>query len=447
MDSLKVKILSRKLIKPSIPTPNDVRFLKISLFDQLAPPVYVHILFYYLQGDDADYNSAKNDEKWARMEQSLSQVLTKYYPLAGRFVKDDLLIDCGDQGVEYFEARVNGKLAVFLQERSEIELLNKFLPGDVLPSVLSVTSPLLVIQINKFDCGGVVLGIRISHIVADACTMMAFAKEWANKCCTGLMEMINNVVSPGNYDLIVSLFPTRSTIAGRRPPTSSKNPAKIVTRRFLFDEIIIGKVKQITVSSSSTNFHPSRNVVVIAMLWKALMGVSIAQHGYLRDSIISIAMNLRGKTATLSMSEVNYGNFWLSVIVPFKAKTDKMELVELMILLKNSIKSMSEKLATASADDISTMLINCRNEMFEKRFLHDGVDVYVCTSWCRFPIYEVDFGWGKPHWVSQISKPFEGIVLLDTKNGDGVEAWVSLQENYMIEFERQLEILVSESKL
>ncbi|XP_027108874.1 acetyl-CoA-benzylalcohol acetyltransferase-like [Coffea arabica] len=436
-DSLKVQIFSRKLIKPSNPTPSHLRSFKLSLFDQLAPPLYVHVLFYYLL--DEDHNRAKNDERFAQMQKSLSWVLSKYYPLAGRFLRDELLIDCADQGVEYFEAQVNGELVEFLQERPEIELLDKFLTWDPPPSPYLATSPLVAVQINKFECGGVVVGIQISHFIADASSMMTFLKEWANSC-TSPTE-VYKVLSPNYNDHIVSIFPAR-TLSGPKPRPPADYPAKIVTQRFLLDETMIEKIMEgAALSCSKCNFHPSRVVVALALIWRALLGVCLAKRGHFRDSIVAIAMNLRGKTA-LTISEPNYGNFWTSVIVPLEAKNAKIELQELMILLDNRIKSTSEKLATASPEDISSMLIDSRREIIEKRYLSVGIDVYVCTSWCRFPIQEVDFGWGKPHWVSHASKAFEAIGLMDAKKGEGLEAWVSLKEEDMTEFKRELEVLV-----
>nr|XP_027102776.1 acetyl-CoA-benzylalcohol acetyltransferase-like [Coffea arabica] len=435
-DSLKVQIFSRKLIKPSNPTPSHLRSFKLSLFDQLAPPLYVHILFYYLL--DEDHNRAENDERFAQMQKSLSRVLSKYYPLAGRFLKDELLIDCADQGVEYFEAHVNGELVEFLQEGPEIELLNKFLPWNPPPSPYLATSPLVAVQINKFECGGVVVGIQISHFIVDASSMMTFLKEWANSC-TSPTEMYP-VLSPNYNDHFVSIF--RQEHYQGLNPGPADYPAKIVTQRFLLDETIIEKIMEgAALSCSKCNFHPSRVVVALALIWRALLGVCLAKHGHFRDSIVAIAMNLRGKTA-LTISEPNYGNFWTSVIVPLEAKKAKIQLQELMILLDNRIKSTSEKLATASPEDISSMLIDSRREIIEKRYLSVGIDVYVCTSWCRFPIHEVDFGWGKPHWVSHASKAIEAIGLVDAKKGEGLEAWVSLKEEDMIEFKRALEVLV-----
>ncbi|KAL3529535.1 hypothetical protein ACH5RR_008857 [Cinchona calisaya] len=52
------------------------------------------------------------------------------------------------------------------------------------------------------------------------------------------------------------------------------------------------------------------------------------------------------------------------------------------------------------------------------------------TSWCKFPIYEVDYGWGKPISVCIPPMPEENVVILfDTTCGEGIEAWISMFEN------------------
>ena len=64
------------------------------------------------------------------------------------------------------------------------------------------------------------------------------------------------------------------------------------------------------------------------------------------------------------------------------------------------------------------------------------------TSLCRFPIYEADFGWGKPVWVGSTKMLYHNIVtFIDTKSGDGIEAWICLKEEDMVKFEMDKEVL------
>lgn len=64
------------------------------------------------------------------------------------------------------------------------------------------------------------------------------------------------------------------------------------------------------------------------------------------------------------------------------------------------------------------------------------------TSLCRFPLYDADFGWGKPVWVSTAPMPFNNLVVfMDTHSGDGIEAWVNLKAEDMAKFVVDQELL------
>ncbi|KAI9107963.1 hypothetical protein K1719_020836 [Acacia pycnantha] len=64
------------------------------------------------------------------------------------------------------------------------------------------------------------------------------------------------------------------------------------------------------------------------------------------------------------------------------------------------------------------------------------------TSLCRFPIYEVDFGWGNPTWVGPPTWKFKNVVALkDTKSSGGIEAYVSLTEGNMAKFQQDEQLL------
>ncbi|KAJ6771542.1 F21J9.9 [Salix koriyanagi] len=66
----------------------------------------------------------------------------------------------------------------------------------------------------------------------------------------------------------------------------------------------------------------------------------------------------------------------------------------------------------------------------------DGdVDFYVSTDFCTFPFYGIDFGWGKPAWVTVPARANKNaIIIMDARDGRGVEAWVTLTEEDMTFF-------------
>ncbi|KAK4367225.1 hypothetical protein RND71_015105 [Anisodus tanguticus] len=417
------------MLKPSTPTPNHLRSLKLSLFDQTAPPLYVPILFHYLPSSEGII------ERCDKLQKSLAETLTMFYPLAGRYRKDDLPIHCNDEGVEYVETKVNADLAEFLHQGTKnIELLNDLLLWCVPPDAHLPSSPLLGVQVNIFNCGGLVIAIQISHVLTDAFTLATFVIEWAHISQTGTTKA--NYIE--NFSHLPSLFPTRVPSGPQFSPTSDIGGSyKIVTRRFVFDALTIAKLKS---NSSATLRKPTRVVVVLSVLWKVLVGISSAKHGHSRDSSLCVTIGLRGKS-NIPSSEHALGNFVMFGIADIEANQPREELNNFINLVGNTIWDTSVGIGKASVDDISSMYVNTYTKVVDKLRKGDEMDIYLCTSWCRFPWYEADFGWGTPFWVSSVSHGVEAICLIDTKDGDGIEAWVSLTENDMAEFERDPHIL------
>ncbi|KAK8659517.1 hypothetical protein V6N13_029717 [Hibiscus sabdariffa] len=68
--------------------------------------------------------------------------------------------------------------------------------------------------------------------------------------------------------------------------------------------------------------------------------------------------------------------------------------------------------------------------------------VFLFTSLCRFPLYEADFGWGKPIWAGSGDREMKNVTtFMDTITGDGIEAWITLSEEEMAKFDSDEELL------
>ncbi|KZT75441.1 vinorine synthase-like [Dorcoceras hygrometricum] len=68
------------------------------------------------------------------------------------------------------------------------------------------------------------------------------------------------------------------------------------------------------------------------------------------------------------------------------------------------------------------------------------------SSWCRFGWYDIDFGWGKPVWISLAvcgdseTVAADGATFMDTRFNDGIEAWMTLAQDYVASFEENEDI-------
>ncbi|KAJ8645830.1 hypothetical protein MRB53_007578 [Persea americana] len=143
---VKVEVLSKERIKPSSLTPLHLRSFNLSVLDQLAPRFYIPMLLFYTAKDSN--HLLQTNQVAQKLKTSLSKTLAVFYPLAGR-IKDDDTIDCNDQGVEVFHARVDGHLPEFLK-RPHVEVLEQLVPGDSFRTRSSADVP-LAIQVNSMN--------------------------------------------------------------------------------------------------------------------------------------------------------------------------------------------------------------------------------------------------------------------------------------------------------
>ncbi|PWA50330.1 transferase, Chloramphenicol acetyltransferase-like domain protein [Artemisia annua] len=163
---------SSKLVKPFFPTPPTLRHYKIGLVDELMPFMNVGVALYF--STDSNHDA----EFVTRLENSLEKTLPRFYPLAGRFVNKTLTIDCNDQGVDFIHAKVNIKLQDILAPNVNVKYVDDFIPSKKF-AIDQFHEPLLTVQVTMFECGGVALGVNVSHKIVDASTLSTFVTEWA----------------------------------------------------------------------------------------------------------------------------------------------------------------------------------------------------------------------------------------------------------------------------
>ncbi|KAJ0094107.1 hypothetical protein Patl1_16844 [Pistacia atlantica] len=421
---MKVEITAKEIIKPSSSTPHNLRNFKLSLLDQLAPPTYEPLLlFYSFNGDAADSH---------RLKKSLSDTLTHFFPLAGR-VKDNIEIDCSDYGAVYVEARVACLLSDFLKQPNA-DALKEFLPVEVDSTEAAGRDALLLVQSSFFSCGGVAIGVCLSHKLGDAATLSTFIKSWA-------AANIGSELQQRPLYIASSLFPTMSFSEGVLPPPALLNftKGKCVVKRFVFDAPKIAALKSIAASASVQ--QPTRVEVVTALIWKCAMNASRSNSGFSKLSLLSQSVNIRRRTEP-PLPDDSIGN----LVGYFPAQKDEsdIELQGLVRELRTGKQDFSKKYVKKLQSEVAyEEITESLKEELCMLISHD-MEFYICTSLCNFSFYDIDFGWGKPTWVTNISGgPLKNVVkLIDTRGGDGaIEAWVILSEQDMALFEKDKELL------
>jgi len=420
MATMNLEIISKEIIRPSSPTPHNLRNHKLSFLDQLAPTTYTPIILYYhaKKGHDVD-----RVQKSSELKKSLEQTLNRFYPLAGS-VKEDNSIECNDEGVEYYEALVACKLSEALHEFNA-EILNKFLPFEPFAS----REVLLAVQCNFFDCGGVAIGVCISHRIADGASAATFLGAWSDTS-RGVAAAVEAVCP--NFDAAAMYFPPKEISWGKGDLVVTKD--KIVTRRLVFDKSNIAALKD---KAFSVPKLPTRVEPVSAFIWKRLMAISKSKPAPVRVHVAIHVVNLRERTVP-PMPMHSIGNLVYSAVI-LSTHDDHDSHGILVNKLSNAIRGINgdyvKKLHRGMILDSLTKGVKLSSE--------GGMEIYKFSAWCRFPLYETDFGWGEPtSWVCLPAVPIKNqVYLLSTRDGHGIEAFVNILEEDAPVFDGDPELL------
>ncbi|KAI9108009.1 hypothetical protein K1719_020882 [Acacia pycnantha] len=418
-----VEIISKEIVKPSSPTPQHLRHYHLSFLDQLSPQVnnsWVYFFSVHQTSKPFNITDASN-----HLKKSLSQVLSYFYPLAGRLTNTNF-VDCNDDGVPYIETRVRCRLRHIIDNPSPADV-RKFLPYEMDEAVNTVAGG----QVNVFDCGGVAIGVSMSHKVGDALSYFHFVKSWAAVCRGGEPEQ--NIRTHFQSSM---LFPPKDMSGYNR-----KFPIdKIVSRRFVFEASVIESLRAKHSEKMKKNDllegtkQPSRIEVLSTFIWTRFEEAT-KEEGGKKNHLVAWTVNLRPRMDP-PLPEHAFGNYsWY--IRTFPSSDEKGECNDLGMKLR-------EELSKIDKDFIVELQEG--EEWKRERSSSDSNEemvVFSFTSLCWFPVYEVDFGWGNPVWAGPPTWKFKNVVVFkDTVSGDGcIEAYISLTEEDMAKLEGNEEFL------
>ncbi|PON57762.1 Transferase [Parasponia andersonii] len=429
-----VEIIGKEIIKPSSPTPPHLESYKLSFLDQLCPAIYTSIVLFYPKNDDA-----KSDQISHHLKKSLSEALTRFYPLVGRII-NGTTIDCKGNGVPFVEAKFNGFLSTLL-DQPDSQVLKQLVPAKN-ESPEAGTGPLMLIQATFFNCGGLVLGVCMSHKVADAATISMVLKGWAS-CSNG-----GDCTYVPDFS-VASHFPPRELPLEPLPAAATEHDQELkkevencVTKRYVFEKLTIAALK--AKAASDEVKQPTRVEVITALIWKCAikaLRLSSSSNSKLHKHCVLVQLvNIR-KRVEPPFPENSFGNL-LGYLTVQSGYEDKQELGGLVSKLRKAIKDYSEnKAKKLRGKEALELHLNGPKEPGDL-VSSDDVSPFFSASWCNFGFYEVDFGWGRPIWATRIISPFENsMALLDTREGDGVEVLLTLSKETMAAFERDTELL------
>ncbi|PON64741.1 Transferase [Parasponia andersonii] len=424
---VEVEIVSKEIIKPFNPTPQHLCSYQLSFLDQISPTVYNPSVMFYNPEKDTDFNVFEISNK---LKKSMSHVLTLFYPLAGRLKENTAFIDCNDEGIPYSEARVNCQLSHVLKNPILPKELNKFIPfesDDMSDLVLGV-------QLNIFECGAIAIGSCISHKIADGLSSFMFLKSWA------AIARGDHMQARPQFEA-AKLFPPRN-ISGFSPRVGITNKNSIISKRFVFSASAIEALRQ---KYAVDNKGSSRVEALSGFIWDRLVAATQAESKTADDFNQRLytmvhAVNLRTRIEP-PLSEHSFGNlFRIVMIVPSIDESQSEKKRGIVQQMREHISGIDDKYVKKLQEGTEHLdFIRKRAKEFSTRETSSFLSF---SSWCKFPLYESDFGWGKPIWVGLPPLTFKNlVVLMDTRSGNGIEVYINLDQNDMAKLETDDEFL------
>ncbi|OIT29898.1 PREDICTED: acylsugar acyltransferase 3-like [Nicotiana attenuata] len=429
-----VSISDKSFIKPSTLTPSTVRLHKLSLVDQSFSNMYIPFAFFYPKQQKEESNNSQLSHIADLLQRSLSQTLVSYYPYAGK-LRDNATVECNDMGAEFLSVQIKCPMSEILNHPHATDAESIVFPKDLPWKNNYEGGNLLVVQLSKFDCGGIAISICLSHKIGDGCSVINFLNDWAS------VTRDHRFVVPSPRFVADSIF---SSLNGPliAPHIMSSNVSECVQKRLVFPTAKLDALRaKIAVESGVEN--PTRSEVVSALVYKCATKAAVAStSANIHPSKLVHYLDVRTMIKPrLPRSAI--GNL-LSVFST--AATQDIELPRLVHNMRKEVEVAYKK------DQVqqNELLLEVVESMKKGKLAFEEKDencttpttMYFCSNLCKFPFYSVDFGWGKPERVCLGTGPFANFFFLkDYQTGRGVEARVTLQKQHMSAFERDEELL------
>ncbi|XP_024536514.1 hydroxycinnamoyltransferase 1-like [Selaginella moellendorffii] len=260
--------------------------------------------------------------------------------------------------------------------------------------------------VTEFRCGGVCVAWSFDHLVMDGSSLWQFMCSWS-EICRGLsisMPPTHDRFFEQQHEQFSSITPT-SSLSYVFEEVSNGMEAKI----FEFDDGTIERLKFLA-SGSFSAFE-----VVASQVWIALCK---ARHlPASQKTSHQLPLNCRSRLSTPLLAGY-FGNCVFCAL----AESTAGELVTGGLPFTGAV--VHEAIT--------------RSNPFSKG-VTDGVDTWGGSS-PRFPMYSLDFGWGKPAAVRHATKLWNGFCFYDPspRGGKAIEVTVFLPPETMAKFSEKV---------
>ena len=436
-----VRMKNCYMVKPAEPTWKGR--LSLSEWDQTGIITHVPIIYFYRPTEN--WNKPV-DKISTTLKESLSRALVPFYPVAGRLHRlngGGLELNCKAEGVQFIEAESDSKLDELgdLSRSSEYYYDLQLTPA-VDYSLPMHELPVLIVQLTRFACGGISLGLSISHAVVDGPSALHFFFEWAGLTqgdpiktmpfhdrevlrAGELLAGLPSCLEHCGFDRLPLLLGQSDNFEERKKEIA---PALLTVTKEQLD-----KLKKIANAGRDSETRPySRYETLAGHIWRC--ACKVRKHQAEQPTALAVCVDVRSRMKP-PLPSGYFGNASFDVI----ATSSSGELVSNS--LGYAASRIREAINKVTNEYIWSTLEYLKNQkdltMFQdlplagtNEELFYGNPNLGVVSWLRLPLYGLDFGWGKEvdMCLGAHESDFDGdFVLLQSPSSDDGSLIVSLR--------------------
>ncbi|CAL1374199.1 unnamed protein product [Linum trigynum] len=396
---MKVAVKESCMVKPAKETPR--QRLWLSNLDQLFVKNNAHMTM--LQ--PYRHNGSHNFFDGRVMKESLSQALVAFFPAAGRLARDEsgrFEIDCGGQGVLFVEAETDATISDMGEFHPAPELLQLIPQVDFSKAISSI--PLLHLQVTRFRCGGVCLGIGYHHGLSDGTGSYNLFTTWS-LLARGLPAATN--LPPPLLD--------RTILRSRSPPAptcqhpeydddqlQTPRPPRTLTSTMNLN-LSVDQIARLKDEASNYTTYE----VVAAHIWRC---VTLARRFAYQDQTVPLHVTVDGRRRfDPPLPRGYFGNcLFYAMVEASPAELGSEPLQQTAKRIRRAIKRIDDVYMRSAIDYLDRAGARIPGS--------SGSPHLKVVSWAQLH-FALNFGWGDPIFIR--APNFEGSCFILSKPNDG----------------------------
>ncbi|CAN1175553.1 Spermidine hydroxycinnamoyl transferase [Linum perenne] len=451
---MKVTIKNSYMVKPVEPTWTGRQAL--TEWDQIGAITHVPTVYFYRPSSQW---LSPSSTVLATLVHSLSLALVPFYPLAGRVHRTSggrMELECNGKGVRLVEAESDWRLEDFGEDFSPNPNFESLVP-EVDYELPIHEWPLLLLQLTKYQCGGVSLTFSICHAVVDGLSALHFFSEWA-RIARG--EPVKTMPFLDRTVLRAGMPPRAQPkfchTEFDRPPgllPDLLNNQKIrqgvdheVVKTFKLAKTKVAMLKDMannmvtTVSGEETQQRPYTTYETLtAHIWKCTCKARDLNPE--QPTTLGVCVDSRTRMKP-SLPKGYFGNAILDVqATALAGELTSKPLGYTAKKIRDTIEKVDAEFLDSAIDFLKSQPDLRKYQDFgstKDQAPFFGYPNLGVISWLRLPLFGMDFGWGKEIYMGPATHDFDGdSMILASQNGDGsVLVAICLREDHMESFKK-----------